>query len=56
MIFTRRPKAAAVKVPAQVIKPVKLTARKDEAARRRLADTDGTQRRVLQLMENNRLL
>ncbi len=56
MIFTKRPSASVPKVPAQLAKPAKLTARKDEAARRKLADTDGTRRRALQLMEDNRLL
>ena len=55
MIFTRRPTALVAKSPVQTIKPVKLTARKDETARLRLADSDGTRRRVLQMMEDNRL-
>lgn len=55
MIFTRRPTAPAPKSPPQPLKPAKLTARKDEAALRRLADSDGTRRRALQLMEDNRL-
>lgn len=55
MIFPRRPKASAVKVPVPLVKPVKLTARKDEIARLRLADSDGARRRMLQMMEDNRL-
>jgi hypothetical protein len=55
MIFTRRPTPPVAKSPVQTIKPVKLTARKDETARLRLADSDGTRRRVLQMMEDNRL-
>ncbi|WP_217577826.1 hypothetical protein [Mesorhizobium sp. GbtcB19] len=51
-------------VPA-VIKPVvmppnimsaRLTIRKDEAAKRKLADTDGTLRRARQVAERNRLI
>ena len=55
MIFTKRPTAPAPKLPVQSIKPAKLTARKDETARLRLADSDGSRRRVLQMMEDNRL-
>jgi hypothetical protein len=35
---------------------VRLTIRSDEAARRKIADTDGTLRRERQLAENNRLI
>ncbi|TPJ32534.1 hypothetical protein [Mesorhizobium sp. B2-8-3] len=38
------------------IMPVRLTIRKDEAARRRLADTDGTVRRAREIAERNRLI
>lgn len=55
MFFTKRLNASVIKVPARIAKPVKLTARKDETARLRLADSDGTRRRVLQMMEDNRL-
>jgi hypothetical protein len=34
----------------------RLTIRKDEAARRKLADTDGTVRRARQIAERNRLI
>ncbi len=54
-MFTKRPKTSAVKLPVPLVKPVKLTARKDETARLRLADSDGSRRRVLQMMEDNRL-
>lgn len=54
-MFTRRPKTSAVKLPVTLVKPVKLTARKDEIARLRLADSDGSRRRELQMMEDNRL-
>jgi hypothetical protein len=55
MMFTRRPKTSVVKVSAPPAKQVKLTARKDEIARLRLADSDGARRRELQMMEDNRL-
>ncbi|MBA8904623.1 hypothetical protein [Aminobacter ciceronei] len=55
MMFTRRPKTSVVKVSAPPAKLVKLTARKDEIARLRLADSDGARRRELQMMEDNRL-
>ncbi|TPJ22749.1 hypothetical protein [Mesorhizobium sp. B2-7-2] len=51
--------------PSAVIKPIvrsstiisaRLTVRKDEAARRKLADTDGTLRRARQIAERNRLI
>jgi len=35
---------------------VRLTIRSDEAARRKIADTDGTQRRERRLAESNRLI
>ncbi|WP_235984313.1 hypothetical protein [Mesorhizobium neociceri] len=35
---------------------VRLTIRSDEAARRKIADTDGTLRRERQLAESNRLI
>jgi hypothetical protein len=51
--------------PPAAIKPIvrssnimsaRLTIRKDEAARRKLADTDGTLRRERQIAERNRLI
>ncbi|MCV3207003.1 hypothetical protein OHD62_10145 [Mesorhizobium sp. YC-39] len=51
--------------PAMTIKPIakfpkvmsaRLTIRSDEAARRKIADTDGTLRRARQLAESNRLI
>ncbi|WP_036242321.1 hypothetical protein [Mesorhizobium sp. STM 4661] len=51
--------------PAVTIKPIvkfpkvmsaRLTIRSDEAARRKIADTDGTLRRARQLAETNRLI
>ncbi|MER9896221.1 hypothetical protein NKJ40_30055 [Mesorhizobium sp. M0119] len=41
--------------PIKVLSP-RLTIRSDEAARRRIADTDGTARRARQLAESNRLI
>ncbi len=41
---------------ASKITSARLTIRKDEAARRILADTDGTMRRERQLAERNRLI
>ncbi|MER8708069.1 hypothetical protein NKH49_21275 [Mesorhizobium sp. M1088] len=41
--------------PIKVLSP-RLTIRSDEAARRRIADTDGTARRARQLVESNRLI
>ena len=51
--------------PTVTIKPIvkfpkamsaRLTIRSDEAARRKIADTDGTLRRARQLAESNRLI
>ncbi|AWC22915.1 hypothetical protein WHT83_21880 [Aminobacter sp. P9b] len=58
MFFTKRPTVPAplLAMSVPVAKPAsRLTVRKDEAARRRLADTDGARRRQLQLVEDNRL-
>ncbi|MER8482937.1 MULTISPECIES: hypothetical protein [Mesorhizobium] len=41
--------------PAKVMS-ARLTIRSDEAARRRIADTDGTVRRAKQVAETNRLI
>ncbi|RTL98130.1 MAG: hypothetical protein EKK31_26165 [Hyphomicrobiales bacterium] len=38
------------------IKSARLTIRKDEAAKRKLADTDGTVRRAREIAERNRLI
>lgn len=38
------------------IMSARLTVRTDEAARRRVADTDGTLRRARELVERNRLI
>lgn len=50
----------AVVMTQPVVRPTRLTTRLairgDEAARRKIADTDGTQRRARQLAESNRLL
>ncbi|TPI08731.1 hypothetical protein FJW06_28045 [Mesorhizobium sp. B4-1-3] len=56
----KTPDAPPVAIVA-VAKPFKmmsarLTIRTDEAARRRIADTDGTLRRARELAERNRLL
>ena len=51
--------------PPPAVKPIarssrimsaRLTIRKDEAAMRKLADTDGTMRRARQIAERNRLI
>ncbi|WP_224543964.1 hypothetical protein [Mesorhizobium sp. CA16] len=49
---------AAIKsiVSPSSIMSARLTVRKDEAARRKLADTDGTLRRARQIAERNRLI
>ena len=39
-----------------IVKSARLTIRSDEAARRRIADTDGTVRRARQVAETNRLI
>lgn len=56
MIFIRSLKASFAKSPPQIVKSRRLAVRKDEAARRKIADTDGARRRVRQLVEDNRLL
>ena len=55
----KTPEAPAVIKPVAMppnIKSARLTIRKDEAAKRRLADTDGTMRRARQVAERNRLI
>ena len=39
-----------------IVKSARLTIRSDEAARRTIADTDGTVRRARQVAETNRLI
>ncbi|QKC95376.1 hypothetical protein [Mesorhizobium sp. NZP2298] len=39
-----------------IVKSARLTIRSDEAARRTIADTDGTVRRARQVAESNRLV
>ncbi|RUU04691.1 hypothetical protein EOD23_16320 [Mesorhizobium sp. USDA-HM6] len=60
MRFMKTPDTAPVVIQPIVrsSKPLsaRLTIRKDEAARRRAADTDGTMRRARELAERNRLI
>ncbi|MBZ9822522.1 hypothetical protein [Mesorhizobium sp. CA4] len=46
----------AVVTKSSKIMSARLTIRTDEAARRRIADTDGTLRRAREVAERNRLL
>jgi hypothetical protein len=60
MRFIKRPDAPVVTIEP-IVKPPKvlstrLTIRSDEAARRKIADTDGTVRRARQIAESNRLI
>jgi hypothetical protein len=60
MISVKTPDGATVTIKP-IVKPTKvmsarLTIRSDEAARRTIADTDGTVRRARQLAESNRLI
>ncbi len=60
MRFMKTPDAPPIVIEA-IAKPSKimsarLTIRSDEAARRKIADTDGTLRRARQLSERNRLI
>ncbi|MBB6411713.1 hypothetical protein HNQ71_004401 [Mesorhizobium sangaii] len=63
MINEATPAGATVKI-GPLAKPVmakpilspRLTVRSDEAAKRRVADTDGTLRRARQVAETNRLI
>ncbi|MFC3324880.1 hypothetical protein [Mesorhizobium cantuariense] len=48
--------AAGPTAKPMVVKSARLTIRSDEAARRTLADTDGTVRRARQVAETNRLI
>lgn len=65
MISAKTPAGTLVKItplakPAMakptVIQSPRLTIRSDEAARRRIADTDGTVRRARHVAETNRLI
>ncbi|SFO34709.1 hypothetical protein SAMN03159463_01704 [Mesorhizobium sp. NFR06] len=60
MRFMKTPDAAPVAMQPIVnsSKPLsaRLTIRKDEAARRKVADTDGSVRRALELAKRNRLI
>ncbi|TIL72851.1 MAG: hypothetical protein E5Y65_16025 [Mesorhizobium sp.] len=60
MVSVKTPDGSTVTIKP-IIKPAKvmsarLTIRSDEAARRRIADTDGTLRRARQVAETNRLI
>jgi hypothetical protein len=60
MISVKTPDGSTVTIKP-IVKPIKvtsarLTIRSDEAARRMIADTDGTLRRARQLAESNRLI
>jgi len=60
MISEKMPNGATVTIKP-IVKPRKvmsarLTVRSDEAARRKIADTDGTVRRARQLAESHRLI
>ncbi|RWO61498.1 hypothetical protein [Mesorhizobium sp.] len=52
---TIKPIVKQVAGPAKVVS-ARLTIRNDEAARRKIADTDGTLRRARQVAETNRLI
>ena len=60
MISVKTPDSSTIAIQP-IVKPTKvvsarLTIRSDEAARRTIADTDGTLRRARQLAESNRLI
>ncbi|MET3581630.1 hypothetical protein ABID19_004681 [Mesorhizobium robiniae] len=60
MVSVKTPDGSTVTIKP-IIKPTKvmsarLTIRSDEAARRKIADTDGTVRRARQLAETHRLI
>ncbi|KQU78785.1 hypothetical protein ASD99_23565 [Mesorhizobium sp. Root695] len=48
--------AAGAAGKPMIVKSARLTIRSDEAARRTIADTDGTMRRARQVAETNRLI
>ncbi|MER9655566.1 hypothetical protein NKJ26_18935 [Mesorhizobium sp. M0152] len=50
------PTANPAMVKPAVIQSLRLAVRSDEAARQRIADTDGTVRRARQVAETNRLI
>lgn len=60
MRFMKTPDAPVVTVEpiveATKVLSKRLTIRSDEAARRKIADTDGTVRRARQIAESNRLI
>ncbi|ESY22082.1 hypothetical protein NKH34_03100 [Mesorhizobium sp. M1148] len=60
MRFMKTPDRPTATIEPIVLFPkaisVRLTTRSDEAARRKIADTDGTQRRERRLAESNRLI
>ncbi|RRH91981.1 hypothetical protein EH240_31490 [Mesorhizobium tamadayense] len=60
MRFMKTPDAPVVTIEPIVKSPkvlsTRLAIRSDEAARRKIADTDGTVRRARQLAESNRLI
>ena len=60
MSFVKTPDCPTVTIKPIVNPPkvmsVRLTIRSDEAARRKIADTDGTLRRERRLAESNRLI
>ena len=60
MIFVKTPDGSTVTIKPIVksakVMSARLTIRSDEAARRTIADTDGTVRRARQLAESNRLI
>ncbi|TGQ28591.1 MULTISPECIES: hypothetical protein [unclassified Mesorhizobium] len=60
MRYMKTPDAPVVTVEPIVKSPkvlsARLTIRSDEAARRKIADTDGTVRRARQIAESNRLI
>jgi hypothetical protein len=60
MRYMKTPDAPVVTIEPIVKSPkvlsARLTIRSDEAARRKIADTDGTMRRARQLAESNRLI
>ncbi|WP_244672879.1 hypothetical protein [Mesorhizobium sp. 131-2-1] len=50
------PPIAIIPIVKSNVLSARLTIRKDEAARRKVADTDGTVRRERELAERNRLI
>jgi len=55
MFATKKIKVAPLKPNPPVRLSPRLTVRSDEADMRRIADTDGTARRMRQMLEDNRL-